>query len=232
VSETPSRSRPGPQSEDETRAVLERAHRGHTDALGELRAALDQHPEIWQSYGDVARHAPGAWIGLIAGSDLAWKESLGRQVESMRAELAGPAPSPLEALLVARIVACWLQASYADAAVAQAGPISLRQADYARKRQDSAHRRYLMAIGSLATTRRLLGSAAGSPGRGSMATSPSAGPGQLAGSGREVQEPGNRETNQVKGDSDERGLVLEFGPPREGAVGGQKTGGRRKPKVS
>jgi hypothetical protein len=232
VSETPSRSRPGPRSEDETRAVLERAHRGHTDALGELRAALDQHPEIWRSYGDLARHAQGAWIGLIAGSDLAWKESLGRQVESMRAELAGPDPSPLETLLVGRIVACSLQVGYADAAVAQAREVSLKQADYARKRQDSASKRYLAAIGALAMVRRLLGSAVVTSGRGSKAPSLSAGPGQLAGSGRAVQGPGDQETNQVKGDSAERGLVLEFGPPREGAVGGQKTGGRRKPRVS
>jgi hypothetical protein len=68
----------------------------------------------------------------------------------MRCELAGPDPSPLEALLVGRIVASWLMVSYADAAVAQAREVSLRQADFARKRQDSAHRRYLTAIGALA----------------------------------------------------------------------------------
>src|SRR4051812_384880 len=83
-----------------------RARPGYIDALPEPGPTPDQNPDTWQTHGDLALHVRDAWIDLIAGPDLAWKEALGRQAEAMRAELAGPDPSPLEALLVARVVAC------------------------------------------------------------------------------------------------------------------------------
>jgi hypothetical protein len=111
---------------------------------------------IWEQSGDIARHARESWITLITDQDLAAKEVITRKADSLRADLAGPDPTPLERLLVDRIIACWLQVNHADAMVAQAGDVSLRQADFARKRQNSAHRRYLTAIGALVTVRRLL----------------------------------------------------------------------------
>jgi hypothetical protein len=222
----------GQQSEDEAAAASGRARPGYIETMPDPGSTPDQNPDAWQPHGDLALHARDAWIDLIAGPDPALRESLVEHAESMRAELAGPDPSPLEALLVGRIVACWLQSSYADAAVAQGREVSLKLADFARKRQDSAHKRYLSSIGSLAMVRRLLGSTVVTSGRGSKAPSLSAGPGDLAGSDLEVQGPGERETNQVKGEPAERGLVLEFGPPRDRAEGGQKAGGRRKPGVS
>ncbi len=80
----------------------------------------------------------------------------------MRAEVAGPSPSPLESLQAGRVVACWVQVAYCDAAATRVGDASVKQAEHARKRQDSAHRRYVTAIGALATVRKLVG-AAGSP---------------------------------------------------------------------
>ena len=98
-----------PQSEDMIRAQLERARGGDATDLAALQETLDRYPEIWRSYGDLAKHARDVWIGLIGGEDLALKESLGRQAEAMKADLAGPAPSPLETLLIERIVTCWVQ---------------------------------------------------------------------------------------------------------------------------
>lgn len=156
MSESTNHPWPRPAGEAEVRDVLFRSRGGDLTALAELRTVLDQNPQIWRDYGNLAAHARDAWIRLIAGTDLVLKESLVRQVEAMQTELAGPAPSPLETLLIERIGATWLQVAYSDAAVAQAGDISLKQAEHARKRQDSAHRRYLQAIATLATVRRLL----------------------------------------------------------------------------
>ena len=75
----------------------------------------------------------------------------------MREELAGGvAPSPLEALLIERIVICWLHLQYHEAHYA---------ANMSRKenilhvqigeRMDKAQRRYLGAIKALAQVRRL-----------------------------------------------------------------------------
>lgn len=74
----------------------------------------------------------------------------------MLAELAGPSPTPLERLLVERIVASWLQTYHYDILCAQAGNITIDQGDYMQRRQDRAHKRYLSAIKSLAVVRRLL----------------------------------------------------------------------------
>jgi hypothetical protein len=140
---------------DELHELVARARAGDLEILPRLRAVLDEHAEVWQC-GDIALIARDSWIALIAGQDLALKELLMRKAGALRAEVAGPDPSPLERLLVDRIVACWLQAHHADAMVAQAGGVSIRQAEFAGKRQDAAHRRYLTAIGALATTRKLL----------------------------------------------------------------------------
>ena len=141
-------------------AMVARARAGDLEVLPELRSFLDGHPEFWRHAGDLARRAMDLWIGLIAGSDLVAGEALARRAAAMASELAGSAATPLERLLIERGVACWLQANHADASVAQSAGLSLRQAAFALKRQDSAHRRYLQAIGALAMVRRLLPAAA------------------------------------------------------------------------
>ena len=76
-------------------------------------------------------------------------------------ELAGPGAPALERLLAERVVATWLEVNYADAAAAQAAGASLRQASFALKRQESAHRRHLAAIGATGDfVRRLVPAAA------------------------------------------------------------------------
>jgi len=202
-----------PESEDEVRSLLERARGGDPTDLAALRQAMDRYPQIWREYGDLAGHARDAWFDLIAGSDLALKESLARQIEAMKAELAGESSSPLETLLIERIAACWLQLSYADATAARTGEMSTQQANYLRKRQDSAHRRYLAAIGSLAMVRRLLGSAAKASGttRSSLATTD---PARVVGCDPATDERGERRNGSAERDHDEDDLLLEFSSPR------------------
>jgi hypothetical protein len=135
--------------------LVSQARKGDLEVLPQLRSVLEDHPEVWDC-GDIAIVAKESWIDLIAGHDLALKELLGRRAEKLRDDLAGPDPTPIERLLVDRIIACWLQVHHADAVVAQSPDMSPRQAEFARRRQDSAHRRYLTAIGALATIRKLL----------------------------------------------------------------------------
>src|SRR3954447_26716302 len=101
---------PGPIPDlDEIRDVLVRAARGDGEALPELRAVLDRRPELWRGLGDLAAHVERAWVGEVAGANPALAEVLTRKVAALKRELGGPAPSPLERLLVDRIAACWLQ---------------------------------------------------------------------------------------------------------------------------
>jgi hypothetical protein len=221
-----------PQSEAEIRTLLERARSGDATDLEALREALDRYPEIWQAYGNLAKHARDALIEQIAGVDLALVESLSRQVEAMKAELAGPAPSPLETLLIDRIVACWIQIGHADLAAAQAKDVSIQQANYNRKRQDSAHRRYLTAAGALAMTRRLLGPAGGSSGLASKARSPSTGPGKIDGDNCSIHRDGEQGAVRAADDPSEDDNLLEIGPTSEGASGKNSPRRRRGSKKS
>jgi hypothetical protein len=136
--------------------LVERAERGDESVLGELRAALDVNPWVWERYGDLAKQSQAAWLQLVAGRNLLLHESARRKAEQLRAELAGPAPSPLERLLIERIVATWLQVHYSDASYAQLKGTNPAQHTAALQRQNSAQQRYLQAVKALATVRKLL----------------------------------------------------------------------------
>jgi len=141
---------------EQLQRLVERAERGDETVLPELRVALDANPWCWQRYGDLAQESMAAWLQLIAGPNLMLHESTRRKAEQLRAELAGPGPSPLERLLVERVVACWLQTNYADAAYAQLKGNGPAQHTAALRRQNSAQQRYLQAVKALATVRKLL----------------------------------------------------------------------------
>jgi hypothetical protein len=137
-------------------SLVKRAEQGDESALPELRVALNANPWIWERYGDLAQQSQAAWLQLNAGPDLLLRESVERKTEQLRTELAGPGPSPLEKLLVERVIACWLQTQYTDAAYAQLQNPSPGQHTAALKRQAGSHQRYLHSIKTLATVRKLL----------------------------------------------------------------------------
>jgi hypothetical protein len=139
-------------------SLVRRAQEGDATALAKVRERFNAAPEVWQQVGNLATHAQQAWIDLQSGKNPVIKEGVERTLASLRTDLLGDAPTPLERLLVERIMACWLQIQYADrraAAFEQQGG-SFRHGDYWQKQQESAHRRYLAAIRTLAQVRRLL----------------------------------------------------------------------------
>jgi hypothetical protein len=148
----------GPQKPAITplQAVLELARRGRQEILPKLRAALDEHPEIWQHYGDLGGLTEQAWLEQISGPDLCMRESMRFRLEALKKDLAGPSPSPLESLLIQRAAVCWLQASHADFIEATTlGSQSIALAQLRLKRMESSQRRLLHAIKTLAMVHRL-----------------------------------------------------------------------------
>ncbi len=143
--------------------LVHRARQGDETVLPQLRDMLDTRPQLWQHYGNVAAHAREAWVRLIAGEDLALRESTARKAEDLSRELAGPAPTVVERLLAERAVLCWLQLHHADSLAAQAFTKSTKVADFWARRQASAHRRHLTSLGALVTLRRLMPGQAGGP---------------------------------------------------------------------
>ena len=138
-------------------ALLARAHKGDKSVLPVLRDGLDSCRELVPLLSSSCLDVEGSLIRATFGQDLVAQQSIPRALEDMRRDLAGPTPSPLEKLLVERIVMCWLQVQHADMMYSyHFGTLSLEQGDYFQRRQDRAHRRYLQAIKTLAEVRRLL----------------------------------------------------------------------------
>ena len=69
---------------------------------------------------------------------------------------SGIAPTPMENLLIERILTCWLETQYCDALHAQnMKEASIKTSEFLQRRQDRAHRRFLSAVKTLAVIRRL-----------------------------------------------------------------------------
>lgn len=142
---------------DRYNAVVGKADKGDAAALTEVRGIFDREPRLWKSIGDLGQETERRWIAAYAGEQAVVAEALARQVAAMRADLAGPSPSPLEALLVERVVACWVHLNLAEhrcaARLQESAPLSAIQAY--QNWLDRAQKRYLQAIKTLATVRRL-----------------------------------------------------------------------------
>ncbi|MEO8495391.1 MAG: hypothetical protein ABI614_09990 [Planctomycetota bacterium] len=154
----PSNSEPGSLAETNRWLddLLNRADGGDSAALSEIRGLFKKVPSLISAVGgDLAELATNALIDAITGEGVVVKEAMLQHLELMQAELAGSNPSPIERLLVDRVVSCALHANHADFKAASSGTVSLQLGDYHQRRQDRAHRRLLSAIKTLATVRRL-----------------------------------------------------------------------------
>jgi len=151
------KTEPDPRpAHEELARLLARAEQGDRAVLPQLRETLDRNEALWRGYGDLASHAEASLILLAAGPNLLMAESLQRKLKSMKQELGGESPSPLERLLIERATATWLQVNYYDALLAQAKGANEGRLKVLQAQQDAAHRRYLAALKTLATVRKLL----------------------------------------------------------------------------
>jgi hypothetical protein len=89
--------------------VLDRARKGDESTLPVVWRILENPDSVDALGGDLALLAQMSFIKAAAGKDLVFREALVGKLASMRDELAGPNPTPIERLLVERVVACWLQ---------------------------------------------------------------------------------------------------------------------------
>ena len=148
----------------ELRTLSERVEHGDKSARKELRKALrESAPKVVSRASDIGRRGQGALIKTVAANDPLTEEALVARLDLMRAEVAGPNPSPLEVLLAERICSLWLLIEalemlvsvqlLADLPREQRSPMSFLQ--HVFKWQESANRRFLSAIRELARVRKL-----------------------------------------------------------------------------
>ena len=146
------------------RALSERAENGDKEARKELRRALrESAPEIVIRASDIGRRGQWALIKTAAANDPLTEEALVARMDLMRADVAGPDPSPLEVLLAERICSLWLLIEVLEMLVsaqlsAELPPEQRCPTSYLRhvfKWQESANRRFLSATRELARVRKL-----------------------------------------------------------------------------
>src|SRR6516162_8578055 len=130
MADEPKDQPPTPEILEELRTIVAKAKGGDESVLPRLRQLLDAHPRIWQTYGDLGAQAEMAWVAMIAGQNLHLRECLLRKIASMKNELAGVAASPLEQLVIGRVVVCWLQLQFADCLEAQTSGESINLATF------------------------------------------------------------------------------------------------------
>src|SRR5262249_3210086 len=144
-----------PMKVEDLVAMTDRAQNGDRTTLPALRELL-KHPEaVALPGGDLARQAQLTLIDKFSGKNLLLKESLTRKLELLGAELAGSNPTPVERLLVERIVTCWLHLHHLEMIYAGKDSLSLELGGYYQRSLDRAQKRYLAAIKTLAVVRKL-----------------------------------------------------------------------------
>ena len=140
----------------ELKALMVRAHEGDEEALPRLREILDEAPELMRKLMDPASIAERSTVGLYGKDDLLRQEAIPRVLKQMRSELEGQDPTPLERLLVERVVATWLQVQCYETLYTQnAREMTIAQGEHHQRRIDRAHNRHLSAVRALAQVRKM-----------------------------------------------------------------------------
>jgi len=158
----------------EARMIMDRAQQGDRSVLPELQRLLDEHPVLWQKYGNVAAIARLQWIDLMSGSNLLMKESIDRFYRAEVMKLCGSAPPPLEKLLAERIAVCRMQLAHAESMLAQSeAKLTPKLAATLDKRISQCQKRLSAAIRDLDRHWKLLGRTAPPAHSSSSAPEPS-----------------------------------------------------------
>jgi hypothetical protein len=153
---------PAKMSWDEFNGLVKRAQKGDRECLPQLREALKSgdYPNWSRWFRDTFGN-PADWLNYalaeLAGgkSDLAVVEAIGAKMDQLRKELEGPEPPPVERLLVERAVHCWFLVNSYETIYTLAKELTTRQAEFHLRRIESAHKRFLSAVATLARVRKL-----------------------------------------------------------------------------
>ena len=144
--------------------LSDRVANGDKKARGELRRALrESGPEVVREASELARIGQLCLIKTATRGRTLAEEALVVRLEMMRSEIGGPDPSPLELLLVEKIVSAWILTEVLElllsAQLMTELPKSQRMPHSFLKFylgwQEQAHRRFVSSIRELARVRRL-----------------------------------------------------------------------------
>jgi hypothetical protein len=150
---------PDISTDEGLREVLDRAAKGEEATRPLVLKLLERREQsdgvLMRVYGDVYGHAKDAILKSAVGRDIALQETLRRKIDTVRDDLAGPNPTPLERILCERVALCWFDAHELDRRFSDQTDMSFKAAEYRENRRDRANKRFLAACRTLAAVRKL-----------------------------------------------------------------------------
>jgi hypothetical protein len=149
---------------EELRLLSKKAEAGEKCARQQLKHALrESSSAVIDRASDIGRGAQRLLIETAAGGDLLTECALSERLDMMRTDIAGEDPTPLEVLLVERVVSCWMLVELFE--ILMAAQLAKRTDSKSHVPfstlkhylcwQEIANKRYLAAIKALAQVRRL-----------------------------------------------------------------------------
>jgi hypothetical protein len=146
----------------ELQALSEKAENGDQGARRELRRAVKESaPEVIARCSDIARTYRWMVADTASGQNPLVQEAIVERARRMALEIAGENPTPLEVLLAEHIASLWVLVEAQEALLSatyrrgQERPVGPAYVIQMCKIQESANRRYLAAMKTLAQVRRL-----------------------------------------------------------------------------
>lgn len=156
---TKSKTKPQKVYPAEFKTLFERADKGDLTVMPELKKLFDENKDFVGMLGDLVQHAEKALLSLAAGKNLLAREAIERSVEELRERLMAITTSPVDRLLVDRIVISWMEVYIDDIKLVDflvLQPTNIVGIKAAAKRLDQAHARFLKAVKALAIVQKLL----------------------------------------------------------------------------
>jgi hypothetical protein len=154
--------KPAKMTHAEFSALVKRAESGDLKSLPQLREALnsgdcaDWSRWLTASYGDPVWPLKISLAAAASGTErLASVVASQRKMDQISAELVGPDPSPIERLLAERAAVCWFAANAYETLYSKLEGLTTRRGEYHLRKIESAHRRFLSAVATLARVRKL-----------------------------------------------------------------------------
>lgn len=156
----PTQTQPTPEERqleaNEVRSLMMRANEGDEDAFRTLKARSNHWTfDILQALGITKTVRQSIAKGAMSEDMLYSQYSLLRESELLAESIAGPSPTPLEELLATQVSIDWLALRCAEALAESAGKQSLELRNRYQPRLESAHRRFMKSVKTLAQVRRL-----------------------------------------------------------------------------
>ncbi len=142
---------------DDLWEIVRKANEGDSKALIQLERELagSRSEALISVCGNLAFQAQESLLSKMMGDNQANKIILRHTLDQMRLDLGWNKSNKLEQMLIERVVLSWLYLHLFELVSIQTSSISLPQSKLDQDRIERANKRYLYAIKSLATVRRV-----------------------------------------------------------------------------